>query len=217
MHYLTTKDDCDGSSYSSFCLPQSGAKSLAQQGKTWENILATYYKPFVMYQEYGLHIGEAVEALSKCLEIRRDRKWPYSPIGNIMYKCRKSKYLPPSIVPHECDENNMCNDCRNKTRCPKGDHYVDSGTEAGKRGTHGVIIAMLEEPIEKLVKGSLPTYETWLKVKWRINQSLELDTEKPETAAKDLVGWVLERDLRSFGDGVSPLVQVQITGATVTP
>ena len=217
VHYLTGKNDCDASSFSSFCLPQSRAKSLAKEGKTWEEILAAYYQPFVMYQEYGLRIGEAVEALSECLEIRRDREWSYNPIGNIMYKCRKSNYRPPSIVPHACDENNTCHDCQDKMRCPKKDHYVDSGTETGKRGTHGVIMAIRERTIEKLVNGSPLMDETWLKVKWRINPGLVLDTDDPQTAANDVIGWVSDRDLRPLGDGVSPLVQVRITGATVTP
>lgn len=215
MHYLTTKSDCDNSGFSSFCLPQSRAKLLAKEGKTWEDILATYYHPFVMYHEYGLHIGEAVEALSECLEIRRDKKeWLYDPFGNILYKCRKSK-SHPSIGPHECDETNTCNDCRDGMRCPKGDHYIDSGTETEKRGTHGVIMAVRERTIEKLVQGSPAMRETWLKVKWRINPGLELDTKDPETAANDLIGWVSDRDLRPVGDGVNPLVQVHITGATM--
>ena len=58
--------------------------------------------------------------------------------------------------------------------------------------------------------------ETWLKVKWRVKPGLELDTDDL-TPGNDLVGWSSDRDLRPLGDGVSPLVQVRITGATVKP
>ena len=58
--------------------------------------------------------------------------------------------------------------------------------------------------------------ETWLKVKWRVKPGFELDTGIL-TPGNDLVGWVQDKDIRPVGDGVSPLVQIAITGATVKP
>jgi hypothetical protein len=123
VHYNTTKSGCDTSSFSSFCIPQDDAKDLPNQGKTWKEILTTYYAPLVIYDQQELAVDGTVELLSTCIEIRRDT-------GNRIYKCRQDYDDPAMTVKkYFCDESNSCKVCQEEIACPEDGEYVALGAQ----------------------------------------------------------------------------------------
>ena len=205
-----------GKAYASLCMPQIESREEAKT-ISWTEILTKYYKtsallPPAFYEQSPLQSRHTVEALSSCIPIQEKL---YDPLHDsekfALYRCKaldgihivKLHYPQGSNIPKRCEQGNTEN-------CPLGDHYINVGTK-------GVIVDIKEKVTSLPVATELwNVTETWLKVKWRVKPGFELDTGIL-TPGNDLVGWVQDKDIRPVGDGVSPLVQVRITGATVKP
>ena len=177
---------------------------------TWEAILNKYYdyetsdKTLLpaLYAQQPLQVRHTAEALSRCIEARKDDDWALH--GCRIVKKKRAWYACPR-------DQHTAEDKDNETSlCPSSPSLIAVDT-------HGVILDVKEKTVTKTVKTTTwYVTETWLKVKWRVKPGFELDTGIL-TPGNDLVGWVQDKDLRPVGDGVSPLVQVRITGATVKP
>lgn len=139
--------DAKNGQYTSFCLPQTEANNLAKNGKTWKEILTTYYAPIKIYEQQAFAVGGMVEVVSSCIEIRRDS-------GNLRYKCgyEDSNDDTSPIKKFAYDrEDNIPAVCQNDV-CPEEEQYLLVGMQG--------VIQQYTETMPGKSGG-------WWKIKWQ--------------------------------------------------
>ncbi len=141
VQYRTTQAGCDADQVASFCIPQKEARAKANT-LTWEAILNTYYDTSntilpAIYAQQPLQVRQTAEALSSCLEIRKDDDWP-------LYGCRVVKQ---QIARYACPlERHRSQKKDTETQyCPSSAPYI-------ALDTHGVILDVKEKTVQKTVK-----------------------------------------------------------------